>query len=233
MENRLSKILASCGIASRRAAEKLIFDGRVKVNGRVVLIPQTRVHLEKDEIEVNGTPLQKSEKKVYFLLNKPAGFHCTNARFAPNCKLVVDLFQHTGLRLFTVGRLDKETTGALIVTNDGNFGHQLIHPSFGHEKEYLVKTQQEILPEHLEALSRGTKIQGTLVRPKAVKKVRRGTLKIIVTEGKKHEVRELVKAANLTLLSLTRLRIGPFVLGTLPIGEWRPLSEAEIFDLSA
>lgn len=227
MENRLSKILASCGIASRRGAEALIFDGRVKVNGKVVTVPQTLVSFEKDLIEVNNTPI-KQEKKVYFLLNKPTGYHCTNARFAPNCKLVIDLFAHLGLRLFTVGRLDKETTGALIVTNDGSFGQKLIHPSFGHEKEYLVKTSQEIQAGHLESLSKGTRIQGQWIRPKEVKKVRRGTLKITVTEGKKHEVRELIKAAGLELLSLTRLRIGPFVLGTLPVGKWRALSEPEI-----
>jgi len=233
MENRLSKILAGCGVASRRGAEKLIFDGRVKVNGEIERVPQTRVDLDRDEIEVNGTLINKAEKKVYFLLNKPAGFHCTNARFAPNCKLVVDLFQHLGLRLFTVGRLDKDTTGALIITNDGNFGQKLIHPSFGHEKEYLIKTNQEILPEHLQALSRGTRVQGQWISPKEVKKVRRGTIKITVMEGKKHEVRELVKAAGLELLSLSRLRIGPFVLGTLGIGEWRQLSEAEILDFAS
>lgn len=228
MENRLSKILASCGVASRRGAEKLIFDGHVRVNGQIVLTPQTHVSLDKDEIEVQGHVINKPEKKVYFLLNKPPGYHCTNARFAPNCKLVVDLFKHLKLRLFSVGRLDKDTTGALIITNDGSFGNALIHPSMGHEKEYLVKTSQEILPEHLSALMHGTRIQGTRVRPVSVKKVRRGTLKIIVTEGKKHEVRLLVKEAGLDLLSLSRLRIGPFLLGTLPVGEWRALSTAEI-----
>ncbi|MCP5469026.1 MAG: rRNA pseudouridine synthase [Chlamydiales bacterium] len=227
---RLSKALAQAGVASRRASEQLIFDGAVTVNKQIVLVPQTDVDPERDAICVNGKPIAK-EKKVYFLLNKPVGFHCTSKRPSKNTRLVIDLFGHVPQRLFTVGRLDRDTTGAIIVTNDGDFSHRLIHPSFDQTKEYVAKTGQEITLDHLERLSEGTRIQGTWIKPHSVKKVRRGTVKITVCEGKKHEVRELLKAARLTVLELKRIRLGPFILGNLPIGGYRPLTENEIHQI--
>lgn len=224
---RLSKALAQAGVASRRASEEIIFAGKVTVNGVITKLPQTLVDPEKDEILVDKKPLQK-EKKVYFLLNKPIGYDCTNKRFSKNSRLVVDLFAHMPQRLFTVGRLDRATTGAIIVTNDGDFAHKLIHPSFDQTKEYVAKTGQEITADHLMRLSEGTRVQGKWVKPKLVKKVRRGTLKIAVTEGRKHEVREMLKAASLTVLELKRIRLGPFILGELPLGAFRPLTQAEI-----
>lgn len=220
---RLNKALKQ--IASRRAAEKLIFAGKVLVNGHITLTPQTLVD-ENDEIIVNGKPLKTEEQKVYFLLNKPAGYICT-AKEGPS-RRVLDLFEHLPFRLFTVGRLDRETSGLLLVTNDGDFANHIAHPSFNIPKEYLVKTSQEITDEHLKLLSRGAIVQHTVVRPLSVKKVRRGTLKIVVGEGKKHEVRLLVKAAGLTLLDLKRIRIGSLKLDQLPIGSYRQLSEKEL-----
>ena len=224
---RLSKALAQAGVASRRASEEFIFAGRVSVNGQVALLPQTLVDPQKDNITVDGKGLS-AEKKVYFLLNKPLGFDCTNKRFSVNSRLVIDIFSHLPQRLFTVGRLDRETTGAIIVTNDGDFSHRLIHPSFDQTKEYVAKTGQEITPEHLERLSEGTRVQGTWITPKMVKKVRRGTVKLSVSEGKKHEVRELLKSAGLTVIELKRIRLGPFILAELPIGGFRPLTQVEI-----
>lgn len=224
---RLSKALAQAGIASRRASEELIFEGRVRVNGTIEKLPQSQVDPEIDEIQVDGKALT-IEKKVYFLLNKPPGYDCSNKRFSKNSRLVIDLFAHLPQRLFTVGRLDRETTGALIVTNDGDFSQRLIHPSFDHTKEYVAKTGQEITDEHLKRLAEGTRVQGVWIKPKLVKKVRRGTVKVAVSEGKKHEVRELLKAAGLTVLELKRIRLGPFILGELPLGAFRPLTRAEI-----
>ncbi|MCH9611495.1 MAG: Ribosomal large subunit pseudouridine synthase B [Chlamydiales bacterium] len=224
---RLSKALAQAGVASRRASEEIIFDGRVSVNGQIATLPQTQVEPERDEICVDGKMLS-AEKKVYFLLNKPVGYDCTNKRFSKNSRLVIDLFAHCPQRLFTVGRLDRETTGALIVTNDGDFSQRLIHPSFDQTKEYVARTGQEITADHLARLQEGTRVQGVWITPKSVKKVRRGTVKITVCEGKKHEVRELLKVAGLTVLELKRIRLGPFILGELPIGGFRPLTRAEI-----
>ena len=223
---RLSKALAAAGVASRRACEELIFDGKVCVNGETILLPQTLVSWEKDDISVDGKLLKREQEKVYFILNKPKGYICSSARLGSK-KLVVDLFSHLNYRLFTVGRLDRDTTGLLIVTNDGHFAQEVIHPSKGQTKEYLIKTVQEITHEHLQSISKGGLIENTWVKPSSVKKVRRGTLTISVHEGKKREVRLLVQKADLDIVSLHRIRIGALVLGNLEVGQWRPLTENE------
>jgi 23S rRNA pseudouridine2605 synthase len=223
--------MAQAGVASRRKCEELIFEGRVKVNGKQVLVPQTSVDPEKDHIEVEGRKITLQEKKVYFLLNKPIGYLCTATRIKPTSKLVLDLFEGFPYRLFTVGRLDRDTTGLIILTNDGHFAHQLMHPSFGITKEYLVKTYEEIKPEHLEELRKGGFIEGAKVVPQLVSKVRRGTLKIVLGEGRKREVRQLVEGVGLTILTLTRIRIGSLLLGNLPEGAFRELSLKEVESL--
>jgi 23S rRNA pseudouridine2605 synthase len=225
-KKRLSKALAAAGIASRRAAEELIFDGRIKVNGHVVKIPQTMVDWEKDTILVDESPIQGEEKKVYFILNKPHGYICTNTRIGTK-KLVIDLFAHLNLRLFTVGRLDRDTTGLLIVTNDGHFTNKVIHPSSNISKEYLVKTSQEITDGHLKDISKGSYIEDSWIKPVRVEKVRKGTLKVVVKEGKKREVRLLVQNAGLEILELSRIRIGGLRLGPIPEGSFREMTENE------
>jgi 23S rRNA pseudouridine2605 synthase len=228
MKKRLNKTLAAAGIASRRGCEELIFAGRVTVNGKTVLLPQTLVDLSCDTIQVYGKTIEQEEKKVYFLLNKPAGLICTNVQKKLGAKRVLDLFSHLPYRLFTAGRLDQATQGLIIVTNDGAFANRVIHPSFNVSKEYLAKVEQEITFDHLKLLSEGVQIENTFVRPLAVKKIRRGTLKIVVAEGKKHEVRHLLAAAKLSVRELTRLRIGPLILGNLASGEYRELTAQEI-----
>lgn len=222
---RLSKVLAAAGVASRRACEELIFARRVKVNGVVVILPQTQVS-DKDRIEVNGKLIEQEEPKVYFMLNKPVGYLCST-RGSPSAKLVLSLFSEVKERLFTIGRLDKNTGGLLLVTNDGHFANKVIHPSSNVCKEYLAKTNDEITEEHLYAMSNGTLVQGTFIKPVKVQKIRRGTIKVTIAEGKKHEVRLLLDAAGLKIISLTRIRIGGLHLGTLPVGSWRPLTERE------
>lgn len=224
-KKRLSKALAAAGIASRRACEEIIFEGRVQVNGLVVKLPQTHVDWESDQISVDGQAVTAEQKKLYYMLNKPIGFICSSVR--PGKKaIVLDLFPETQ-RLFTVGRLDKETTGLLLVTNDGHFANEVIHPSSNVIKEYLVKTEQEITPDHLETLSQGARVDEKWVRPVSVFKVRRGTFKICVKEGKKHEVRIISERAGLRITELTRIRIGSLILGPLPIGEYRSLTEKD------
>lgn len=232
MTKRLSKVLAHAGIASRRKCEEFIFEGQVKVNGKTVLIPQTLVDIEKDRIEFRGQRIKNEEKKIYILLNKPKGYLCSAKRISPTSKLVLDLFAGMPYRLFTVGRLDKETTGLLLITNDGAFANKIMHPSFGVTKEYLVKTYEEIQPEHLATLRKGTYIENTMVHPHKVVKVRRNTLKIVVGEGKKREVRILMERAGLTVLSLSRIRVGSLILSTLAEGAWRELNPKEIIALS-
>lgn len=223
---RLNKALSS--ITSRRGAEKLVLEGRVTLNGQRVSHPAIAVDPERDVLCVDGERVAQKKKFYYFLVNKPAGYLCTaTPGFA---KRVLDLFSHIPERLFTVGRLDQDTTGLLLVTNDGSFAQQLIHPSNEHLKEYLIKVSQEITEDHLRTLAAGTVIDRTHVTPVHLEKVRRGTLKMILAEGKRHEVRELVLRAGLNLLELKRIRVGPFLLGNLGEGQYRELSLAELRD---
>ncbi len=227
---RLSKVLAAAGVASRRTAEKMVFEGKISVNGTVVRAPQTLVSFDKDQITFDGRPILREQSKVYFLLNKPKGYICSNARVGSK-KLVTDLFKEMDCRLFTVGRLDRDTTGLLLVTNDGLFAQKVIHPSNNLTKEYLIKTEQEITHEHLLSLSKGVFIEKILVRPVKVSKVRRGTLKIVIREGKKREIRLIAEYAGLNIISLQRIRIGALTLGSLKLGEHRQLKETEISEL--
>jgi len=225
-KKRLSKALAAAGIASRRACEELIFAGRVQVNGETVKLPQTHVDWDADRISVDGEGVTSEQKKIYYILNKPTGYICTSENLS-NRRIVLDLFPETRERLFTVGRLDRETTGLLLVTNDGHFANQVIHPSSNVIKEYLVKTPQEITPEHLENLSQGARVDEKWVRPVTVAKVRKGTFRICVKEGKKHEVRIIAERAGLKVVELTRIRIGSLLLGKLPLGEYREMTEKD------
>lgn len=224
-KNRLSKLLCAAGIASRRACESLIFSGRVQVNGTVTLVPQTMVDWN-DKIYIDGAQITKPEEKVYFILNKPEGYICT-ARKNNKSKIVLDLFEDIKERVFTVGRLDKDTGGLLIVTNDGHFANRVIHPSSTIVKEYLAKTNAEITPEHLKAIASGTLVEGVFVKPANVTKVRKGTVKISVYEGKKREVRLLLQNAGLEVRELTRIRIGNLHLGALPEGSYRVMTDRE------
>lgn len=220
---RLAKALAAAGVASRRASEELIFAGRVKVNRKVTLLPQTKVDPNKDHITVDEEPI-KLEKKRYFLFNKPKGYICANL---PDRRTIYRYFAHIPERVYSIGRLDKDTEGLLIMTNDGEFSHKVIHPSSGILKEYIVKTNKEILDDHLKILSAGTTVEGVFVQPKRVEKIRKGTLRIVISEGKKHEVRKLIECANLLTYELRRVRIGGLRLGTLPLGAMRELTDAE------
>jgi len=225
-KKRLSKALAAAGIASRRACEEIIFMGRVQVNGTTVKIPQTLVDWENDRILVDGSSVRGEQKKVYYMLNKPKGLICSSVRVGRK-PIILDMFPDSNERLFTIGRLDKDSTGLILVTNDGLFSQQVIHPSSNIIKEYLVKTMQEITAEHLEELSKGARMEERWVRPVSVQKVRRGTFKICVKEGKKHEVRIIAERAGLKVTELTRIRIGGLLLGTLPPGEFRILTETD------
>lgn len=218
--------MAAAGVASRRACEELIFEGRVQVNGDVVKVPQTLVDWENDIITLDGEKLRGEEKKVYFMLNKPKGYICSNERVGRK-PIITDLFDTKAERLFTIGRLDKDSTGLLLVTNDGAFANRVIHPSSNIEKEYLVKTAQEITSAHLQAVARGARVDEKWVRPVSVKKVRRGTFKIVVKEGKKHEVRIIAEKAGLKVTDLRRIRIGSLLLGPLPEGNYIVLTEAD------
>jgi 23S rRNA pseudouridine2605 synthase len=202
----------------------------VTVNGKIELIPQTLVDLEKDRVLFNGKRIVK-EMKVYYALHKPKGYICTNANNGSS-RRAIDLIDSEE-RLYTIGRLDKETSGLIILTNDGHFANMIMHPRSQVQKEYLVKVDKEVLHEHLVTIAKGCYIERKRVVPESVTKVRRGTLKIVVHDGRKHEVRILCQRADLEVVELTRIRIGPLVLSKLPLGAYRPLSPKEIEQLKA
>ncbi|EPP34667.1 pseudouridine synthase family protein [Chlamydia ibidis] len=224
---RLNKFLASAGVASRRKCDEIIFSGNVTVNGRVAPGPFLLVDDQKDTVKIAGQRVGAT-KKVYFMVHKPLGYLCSSEKKFPGTKLVIDLFAHLPYRVFTVGRLDKETSGLILVTNDGEFANKIIHPSYGITKEYLLKVSRDVTAKNLEDLMEGTVIDGKRVRPVSVSKIRRGTIKIVVNEGKKHEIRLFAEAAGLPLLELKRIRIGSLVLGGLRYGEYRELTDAEL-----
>ncbi|SCA62704.1 Uncharacterized RNA pseudouridine synthase aq_1464 [Chlamydiales bacterium SCGC AG-110-P3] len=224
-KKRLSKVMAAAGIASRRKCEELIFAGRVTVNGTVCMLPQTLVSWGDDTVSVDGIQLAAEENKVYYLLNKPVGYLCSN-KTTPSCsKRVVDLFAGDSHRLFTVGRLDKDTSGLLIVTNDGHFGNKVIHPRHNLEKEYIATVNKEITSQHLEVIRGGTKVENTFVKPVEVTPLRKTTVKIVVMEGKKREVRILLENAGLRVIALQRTRIGSLKLNRLKEGQWREMTD--------
>ncbi len=223
-KQRLSKVMAQAGVDSRRHCEEIIFAGRVKVNGKTALQPQTMVGPD-DKITVDGKVLPSKERKIYYILNKPRGYVCSNE--AGKDPRVIDIFEDTSCRLFTVGRLDKETTGLLIVTNDGHFGQQVIHPSSNIEKEYIAVVNKPLTKKSLDAIKKGTMVDGVFVKPRSVEVTGPTTLIIVVKEGKKHEVRLIVKAADLEVKKLKRTRIGQLKLGRLAEGTWRKMTEKE------
>lgn len=221
---RLAKAIANCGVTSRRKAEELIFDGKVKVNNKLILVPQTLVDLTKDRIEVDGK-LIRHQEKVYYLLNKPKGYICSHQRIGEK-KIIYDLFNDKE-RIFSVGRLDRDTTGLLIVTNDGVFANKVIHPSSNVSKDYLVKVDDNVTDVHLKLIFEGSMVEDTFVKPKRVTKLRHGVVKVTVMEGKKREVRVLVENAGLKIQSLQRVRIGDLSLPRIPEGTYRPMTEKE------
>ena len=226
-KQRLNAFLSSAGVASRRASEDIIFAGRVTVNGKKTILPQTLVDPDVDIVAVDRKRVMRSAVRLYYALNKPVGYLCTNdpriKRRAANLVKAPE-----GARLFTVGRLDKDTSGLIIVTNDGHFANRIMHPSGGIKKEYIAKVDKEITHAHLVALSKGCDVEDVHVRPIRVAKIRRGTVRIVVQEGRRHEVRAMLSAIGCTVLELKRVRIGLLALGTLPEGQARPIDPTEV-----
>lgn len=224
-EQRLQKYIASCGICSRRKAEQLILDGKVKVNDLIVKELGTKVSAN-DKVMVDDLELKK-EKLVYYLLNKPLDYVCTNEdRFAK--KKAVDLIK-SPFRLVSAGRLDKDTTGAIIFSNDGDFINKIIHPSKEISKTYIAKLKNEPNDMQIKKLENGVKIDESYITKKAkVRKINKTSLEIVIHEGKNRQVRKMLKSVGLELISLHRAKIGDISLDDLKKGEYRQLTLKEI-----
>ena len=222
---RLARFMSLAGVASRRNCEELIVAGHVTVNGQPVTTPAFKVS-ETDTVMYNGRRL-RLEGKVYIMLNKPPGYMCSYDD--PHAeKTVYDLIKIQGKRIFSAGRLDMNSEGLLILTNDGDYAEKLTHPRFGTLKKYRVRTSYDISSENLEKIRKGIRDEGEFLKPKSVKKIKTSEYLFIMAEGKKREIRRLVAATGVKVTQLRRIAVGELVLGNLPKGKWRYMNEDDI-----
>ncbi len=231
---RLQKALSESGVASRRKAEELIAMGKVRVNGRVASIGD-KVDPVRDKITVSGKRVVAVKEKVYIMLHKPRGF-VTTMNDEKDRKCVASLVEDVGVRVFPVGRLDKNSEGLLIMTNDGNFSNKLTHPSGHVNKTYRVTVDGSVNDEMIAKLSTGIMLDGTPTLPCDVfvidRKVDRTVMIFTIHEGRNRQIRRMCEAVGLNVLRLKRTEIAGVKLGMLPQGKWRPLNEKEMRHLT-
>lgn len=221
---RLQKFLSAAGICSRRQAELFIRQGRVTVNGIVVTELGTKVAPDKDRVEFDAHPVEYHRQLIYIILNKPAGY-VTSCR-QPGDKLVLDLVDIPH-RVYPVGRLDKDSTGLLLLTNDGRIHHGLSHPSFDHEKEYEVTVASPIPDSALSRMEKGMVILGRKTRAAVIKRMDARRFTIVLKEGRNRQIRRMVRKVDNQVVGLKRIRITGIRLGNLAEGTWRYLTDAE------
>lgn len=227
---RLQKFLAASGVASRRKAEEMIIAGKVKINGRKAEIGQS-VDPKRDRVTVSGKSVAANDTKTYIMLNKPRGVVTTlSDEFGR--KTVKDLVKGAGDRLFPVGRLDKDSEGLLIMTNDGELSNLLTHPASNVNKTYRVTVRGEAAEELLQKMADGIMIEGRKTKPCDVfvieRKPDRTVLGFVIHEGRNRQIRKMCEAVNLEVLRLKRTEIAGVKLGGLKLGDWRPLNDREL-----
>lgn len=229
-EMRLQKYLAQCNVASRRAAEKLITDGRVRVNGDVVTVLGTKV-CPGDEVEVDGAPVYEEKKKVYIMLNKPVGY-VTTVSDDEGRSTVMELVDDIPQRLYPVGRLDINTEGLLLLTNDGDFMQKVTHPR--NEKNKVYQAVISGIPNHyeIEKLERGVFVDGRKTAPSKAELISaqdgKALVELIIHEGRNRQVRKMFETIGYRVVYLRRVAVGNIVLGNLPLGKWRRLNPNEV-----
>ena len=228
MEERLQKILSARGVASRRAAETILDAGRVTVNGQTAKVGD-RADPERDEIRVDGRPLPPLDRRTYLVLNKPRGY-VTTLSDEKGRRTVAQLVAGCGARVWPVGRLDLDSEGLLILTDDGELTQKLLHPSHEVEKEYHVWVEGDV--EKALPLLRGPlSLDGVPLHPAQVKILDAGVLSVTIHEGRNRQVRRMCAAAGLKVRRLRRVREGSLTLGNLKVGCWRPLTAEELSHL--
>jgi 23S rRNA pseudouridine2605 synthase len=227
---RLNKLLAHAGVGSRRHVEDLITAGRVTVDGERVRDLGTKVDPAEHTVAVDGQPV-RLERHVYWAVNKPRGYLCTNHDPARR-PLILDLVPHVRQRVYTVGRLDEESEGLVLLTNDGDLAHRLLHPRFGVEKTYLVQVAGKPTRDDLQQLLKGVWLSDGHVRAKRVRRLRQQGestwLEIVLNEGKNREIRRMLARLKHKVLQLRRTAFGPLLLGRLRSGKSRPVMGREL-----
>lgn len=230
---RLQKYLSECGVASRRKSEELISAGAVKVNGRPAQVGD-KVDPRRDVVTVRGKKVVHDKKHYYIMLHKPRGF-ITTMSDEMDRKCVAQLIKDVDARVYPVGRLDRDSEGLLLMTNDGEFANALTHPSRHVAKTYRVTVREEVSQEKIQQLSEGIEIDGRMTAPAQVhiilKEPERTVLEFIIEEGRNRQIRKMCEALELTVIRLKRTKIGSIKLGMLPQGKWRYLNDDEVHKL--
>lgn len=230
---RLQKFLSECGVASRRKAEDLIASGKVKVNGRVATIGD-KINPKKDTVTVFGKKVIKIKKNTYIMLHKPRGF-ITTLSDEMGRKCVAQLVEDVGVRVYPVGRLDRDSEGLLLLTDDGEFANAMTHPAKHVPKTYRVTVRPSITEDQITALTTGIEIDGRMTLPSEVRVISRQegrvVLEIIIYEGRNRQIRKMCETLGLEVARLKRTQIGSVKLGMLKQGDWRNLTEEEVHKL--
>lgn len=230
---RLQKYLSQCAVASRRKSEELIASGKVKVNGKVAGLGD-KINPKRDTVTVSGKKIVSSKKHYYIMLHKPRGF-ITTMDDELGRKCVAELVKDVGARVYPVGRLDRDSEGLLIMTNDGEFANYLTHPSKHVPKTYRVTVRPDVTEEQLIAFNEGMEIDGRKTAPADAhiieKSENRVVLEVILHEGRNRQIRRMCETLGLEVARLKRTHIGSLKLGMLPQGKWRNLTEDEVHRL--
>ena len=231
---RLQKVLAKAGVASRRGAEELILAGKVTVNGKLVTELGTKV-TQKDIVRVGGNIVGKREPLHYYIFNKPVGV-ITSSKDPQRRQTVLDFFKNVPVRVYPVGRLDFDTSGLLLLTNDGELANRLTHPSFGVNKTYVATVKGRITSDAIENLRSGVELEDGKTAPARVSLIKPGRdglsrLEMTIHEGRNRQVRRMCDAVGFPVVKLERMRFGPLSLGDLKPGAYRPLRAQEIKSL--
>ncbi|MCD4744319.1 MAG: rRNA pseudouridine synthase [Desulfobacteraceae bacterium] len=226
---RLQKFLANAGICSRRKAEEYISQGRVKVNNNIIVEPGIKVDPEKDIVffDTDQVILNQTKENIYIALNKPVGFISSCSHSHRKEKIILDLI-NVEERIYPVGRLDKDSEGLILLTNDGDLHNKLSHPSFDHEKEYDVKTYKIVFDDVVKKLEQGVFIDGEKTRKSKVTRLSKFRIKIVLKQGRNRQIRKMLENVGNRVKSLKRIRVANITLGKLKQGEWRYLTKKEI-----
>jgi len=228
---RLQKYMASCGVASRRKSEELILDGQVRVNDQIVTELGVKVDPAVDRVYFNGELIKPEEESVYILLYKPTGY-ITSVKDQFGRETVIDLIQGVNARIYPVGRLDYDTSGLLILTNDGDLTNQITHPSHKVEKTYVAKVDGRVTKTEVMRLQEGVDIGDYVTAPSKARVLAQGqtstTVELTIHEGKNRQVRRMFDAIDHPVQTLERIAIGRIKMGDLKVGTWRLLTDKEV-----